>query len=270
MAERPSTPATLGPAVLSQVIDLIPRAERADGTPALGELAEELGIYYRVFAICQLADEGDAERLFQWLIHSALLRRHYLRTVGARPDAEPRYRRASFVDPLQDALCARQWKLAGQIGALQAPDWLERCEYEDDYCYGELLRQAAEHFPDDGKGVLRRWKKALQGGDDPRLSVAAAYLAKDAAAFEEALRSLVVHNERKAAELADPTTGSVLSSDYPFAPNRWVSIEGLAWLALAERDGLSVDYEVERCPRVARCSPSEPFEPRAYPNQRPD
>lgn len=268
MATRPTTPETLGPELVMHLGDLIPRAEAAEGTAALGEFAEELSIHYRAFGICVLADEADADVFFQWLIHSALTRRHYLATVGARGLGEPRYLRASFVDPLLDAVAARQWKLAGDIGRLSAPDWLEGQEYEDDFCYGDFLRKVvAQSEAGPIVDLLARWRRVLEGGGDPRLNVAEAFVAKDAGEFEVALRSLLQANERKAMEMADPTGGSILSSDYPFFPNRWVSVEGLALLAAAERAGIPVDFDLEACPRVARVAMSTPFRPRTYPNQ---
>ena len=266
MATRPTTPETLGPDLILHLDDVIPRAEESEGKPELGEWAEDISAHYRAVGICILANDADAEGCFSWLISSGLTRRHFLETVGASGAAEPQHMRISYVDPLLDAMAARQWKLAADIGRLSAPDWMEGVEYEDDFCYGEFLRRISGSPERDLQPLLARWRKSLEGGRDPRLNVAAAFAAKDSREYEAALRSLLQSNERKAEEMADPEGGSPQSSDYPFFPNRWISIEGLALLAAGERAGLSVDYELERCPRIARVAPAERFRPRVYPN----
>jgi hypothetical protein len=53
-------------------------------------------------------------------------------------------------------------------------------------------------------------------------------------------------------------------------PNRWISVEGLAWLAAAERAGIPTDFELERCPRAARTGDYAAYSPRGYPNQNLD
>lgn len=263
MAIRPSTPTILGPAIADHLADLIPRAQAAEGKAELGAYAEEICIHYRALGICVLSDEADPTVFFQWLIHSGLTWRHYLSTVGAK--GEPRFLRASFVDPVLDAMAAHQWKLAADIAKRSAQEWLEGQEYEDDFCYGDFLRRVCTGGEAGMAKLLSRWEGVLEGAIDRRLSVAQAFAAKDADAFEESLRSLLEESERQAMEMADPEGGSVLSSDYPFFPNRWISVEGLAWLAAAERHGLTAAYDLEGCPRIARSPGKLTFRPVAYP-----
>ena len=117
--------------------------------------------------------------------------------------------------------------------------------------------------------LLARWRGVLEGARDARLDVAEALVANDGPEFEAALRSLIRDKELKAAEDGDPLVGSALSSDFPFFPNRWVSVEGLALLAIAERR-LPVDYEVDACPRIARVAMKTSFQPVSYPYQKID
>jgi hypothetical protein len=272
MASRPTTPATLGPEIAMHIDDLISHIEAAEGKPELAILTEDLSIHYRALGICVLADDADPEVFFRWLIHSALTRRHYLKSVGTRGLGEPRGSRASLVDPLLDAVAARQWTLAADISAASSPSWLEGEEYEDDFCYGDFLRRALTEsaFGSETHALLARWRRALEGGRDDRFDVAVALVANDATEFEAAIRALIRNNELKAAEDGDPVLGSALSSDYPYFPNRWVSVEGLALLALAERRGLPVEYAVDACPDIARAPMQAPFQPVSYPYQRLD
>jgi hypothetical protein len=267
MPSRPVTPESLGPEILLHLEGTIPRAERNEGTAELGPIAEKLTEYYRALAICLLSDDLDVDGFFVWLLHAPVTWRHYLVSVGSKGLGEPEYLAASKVDPLLDAMAARQWKLAARLASLSSPTWLEGVEYEDDFCYGDFLRRVVTGAGTGMEGLLDRWQKVLEGGADPRLEVARAFHARDAAAFEEALRGLLDATEKKAMEMSDPISGTPRASDPPFMPNRWVSIEGLALLAAAERAGIPVDFELERCPRAARTGEYAAFQPRGYPNQ---
>jgi hypothetical protein len=267
MPSRPITPESLGPEILLHLEGTIPRAERSEGTAMLGPAAEKLTQYYRALAICVLADDLDVDGFFVWLLHSPLTWRHYLVSVGSKGVGDPRYLAASNVGPLLDAMAARQWKLAVRLGSLSSPTWLQGTEYEDDFCYGDFLRRVASESSAGLEALFLRWQKALEGGADPRLEVARAYHARDAAAFEEALRGLLEANEQRAMEMSDPINGTPVASDPPFMPNRWISIEGLALLAAAERAGIPVDFELEHCPRAVRTSQYAAFTSRGYPNQ---
>jgi hypothetical protein len=52
-----------------------------------------------------------------------------------------------------------------------------------------------------------------------------------------------------------------------FFPNRWVSIEGLALLAPGERRGLTIEDEIDACPRLARSDACAPCVARGYPQR---
>jgi hypothetical protein len=266
MSSSPLTPEALGPQIVSYLDWLVESAEQAEGTAELGPVIEDICVHYRALAICMFADDGNVDDLFHWLLHSPLARKHYLVTVHGQMLGEPRYARASFVDPVLDAVAARQWSLAAEISAFESSTWLEGEEYEDDFCYGAFLRCAITGSPTDA--VLGQWKRALEGGRDHRLAVAEALQSKAGTEFEQALRALLRANEAKARAMADPKNPSVLAEDFPFAPNRWMSIEGLALLALAERAGLLTHYELEGCPASARAASYAPFRSRAYPNLR--
>jgi hypothetical protein len=265
MPSRPVTPDSVGPEILLHLEGTIPRALRAEGTARLGAVAEKLSQYYRALAICLLADDLDVDQFFTWLLHSPLTWRHYLVSVGSK--GEPEYLAASKVDPLLDAMAARQWKLAARLASLTSPTWMEGIEYEDDFYYGDFLRRIATDNQAGVEALLLRWQKVLEGNPDPRLDVARSFHERDASAFEQALRDLLEATEKKAMELSDPIGGTPSASDPPFMANRWISIEGLAWLAAAERAGIPVEFDLERCPRAVRTDQYAAFSPRGYPNQ---
>ncbi len=264
MPEEPVTPFVLKEDLAAYVDFFTEVAEARVDPIKSGEEHEELSRYYRALGICLLSADADVEGFFHHLIQSALTRHHYLASVEASRGGDLRHRRASFIDPSFDAMAARQWKLAGDLFRLVAHTWTEGEEYEDDYCYAEAIRLFVANAPDGPGALLDRWRAVLDGGNDRRLDVAKALLARDEAAFRDALRSLIADEDAKATALSED--GSVLTDDPPFFPNRWVSVEGLALLALAERLGMNVAGLFPRCPPPARACPSAPFESSGYPN----
>jgi hypothetical protein len=261
------SPESLMPDLALAVEDLSERAERVDGKPELARYAGDLCENYRALAICVLASDGDVDRFFHFLLHSPLTRRRYLSTAGSLADAPAKSKKASDVGPLLDAVAARQWALAAEIANLTFGQWVEDAEYEEDYCHGEYWRRKCLESGKDEFALLKRWETALEGGKDPRLDVARAFNAKDRPEFVEALAAFLSHNDATAAALANPLGGSALAEDPTFEPNRWVSIEGLAWLAIADRAGMILGEEFEGCPRIARTDQYAPFKPFAYPNR---
>jgi hypothetical protein len=241
-------------------------AKNAEDTEGFGEQAEDLCVHYRAMAICLLVSEGDVDAFFHWLLHSPIMRKFFLARARAENLATSRHVGASFVDPVLDAVAARQWKLATDICALASPTWMEGFEYEDDFCYGDFIRRIVCQQTDGFDDLFARWHASLEGGHDTRLVVAKALRAGEASDFESNLRTLLAEREEKARAIADPLKRSILADELPFYPNRWVSIDGLALLALAERQGIIVDDEINACPRMVRTGEYAPFLPRAYPD----
>ncbi len=232
----------------------------------MGKVCEDFSAYYRALGICLLSGYADVDGFFHHVVQSALTRRHYLQGIQRLGGGEPGYRRASFIDPVLDAIAARQWHLADEIVHSVSHAWLEGEEYEDDFCYAEFLRRI---LTEGGAGVdelLARWEKALEGGVDLRLGVAKAIHARDQVAFSEALTRLLDAKDAEARRIADPIKGSMLASDLTFFPNRWVSVEGLALLALGERQGLGPLGEFSACPPLARGKGFAAFQPLGFPN----
>jgi len=265
MPAEPVTPEALKEDLVAYVDFVTEVAEARVDPVKFGEECEELSRYYRALGICQLSGDADVDGFFHHLIQSALTRRHYLEAAQAAGGGEPRYRRASFLDPAFDAMAARQWKLAGELFGLVAHTWTEGEEYEDDFCYAEVIRRLVTEDPAGPEPVLARWQEVLEGGDDGRLEVARGLVAGDGAAFSEALATHLSAEDAKARTIADPEDGCVLADDLPFFPNHWVSLEGLALLALGGRRGLDLPDIFRACPPPARAGVFGPFRSPGYP-----
>lgn len=231
----------------------------------LGNVCEEFSTHYRALGICMLSENADVDGFFHHLIQSALTRRHYLQGVRAGGGGEPRYRRASFIDPVLDAIAAHQWQLATDIFALVSHEWLQGEEYEDDFAYADFLRRLLTQSSAGIDPLLEHWARVLEGGEDLRLDVAKALHTRDVDAFGDALRRLLRTKEAEARAMADPVDGSLLADDATFFPNRWVSIEGLALLTIAGRLGIEPPDEFQACPPLARAGEFGPFQSRGYP-----
>jgi hypothetical protein len=266
MPTGPVSPSSLIEDIADAIEFFVEVAEERQDFRTIGKVCEELSEHYRALGICLLSRDADVDAFFHHLIQSALTRRYYLQGVAAVGGGEPRHRRASFLAPAFDAMAARQWKLAAEIFANSADKWTEGEEYEDDFCYADFVRRAATGANDGIDDLLEHWEEVLEGGLDLRLDMARALHARDGAAFADALRVVIEGDEAIARELADPTSGSLRSEEETFFPNRWISVEGLALLALAERIGMPIADEIPACPSLARGMDFSAFRSLGYPS----
>jgi hypothetical protein len=265
MAEKGVTPGDAAEALREHVDFLDEVTDSNQRITLLGKVCEQYGGCYRGLGICALSGEGDVESFFHFLIQSAVTRRHYLVESRKAGGGEAYHRRASFVEPVLDAMATRQWKLLEAIFAEVSHDFMEGEEYEDDFAYAEFLRREFSGARD-VDALFERWEEVLEGGADPRLDVARALHARDAAAFDETLRALLASVDSRQRAMLDPETGSALVEEPTFFPNRWVSVEGLALLAFAERLGIPVEGEYPGCPALVRGQRVPPFFSRGFPN----
>ena len=246
---------------------LIDTAERQKSAAHLGKLSSELARHYRALGICALLLEADVGGFFTWLLHAALARRHYLRRCAREGLGGDRWQRASFADPFLDVVAVGAWDVARQIAAVSPADWLNGSEYEDDFCHARFLALLADPAADRGAlaAVLDRYERALEGGQDVRLEVDRALLARDGAAFRAAFAALLAERAAKLRELADPKRDAIQAHDYCFEPNRLVFVAGLALLRYAEREGIATEPEYPACPGLARGRWDGTFKPIAWP-----
>ena len=262
---RPIDPAALGADISEHLNFLIEAALARSTFDKLGKITEELSLHYRALGICVLVSEDDSDAFFHWLIQSAVTRRYYLVGVDREGGGQLVHRRASFVDPVLDAVAAHQWPLATQLCNLASATWLKGEEYEDDFLYGDFWRAALNGEMERQRSIAKRWREVLEGQQDRRLDLVDAFLSADKDATGAKLRDLLDEAEQKAKKTADLKADSIAADEYTFFPNRWVSVEGLAWLALTEARGLPLEGGFSACPESIRKAQYAPFEPLAYP-----
>jgi hypothetical protein len=266
MPYGPVTPTSAKEELADYIGLLTDAAEARHDLAKMGKVCEDFSTHYRALGICLLSEDADVDGFFHYLVQSALTRRHYLQGIQRLGGGEPCYRRASFIDPAFDAIAAQQWRLAADIFGCVSHTWLEGEEYEDDYCYAEFIRRQVIENGAGAEQLLSHWNGVLEGGADRRLDVAKALHARDVTAFYESLTSLLNAKEAEARAIADPLSGSVRADELIFFPNRWVSVEGLALLAIANRQGLDLQEDFLACPPLARAGRFSNFLSRGYPN----
>lgn len=246
---------------------LIDVAAHQTSAAALGKLCTNIARHYRAMGVYDLLMHADVDGFYYGLIQSGLTRLHYLRRCaeeGLHGDPE---QAAGVADPLLDAIAADQLRLAEEIARLAADDWMKGYEYEDDFAYARFIGQlVAEDGPEPMRATLDRFARALEGQYAPRLTVCEALLDRDQDGFDEGFADLVTAHVDRMEAVADPVEDSALAQEYTFEANRWVFVEGLALLRLAERRGLATEAEYDRCPSTARRPPTKPFVPASFPN----
>jgi hypothetical protein len=155
----------------------------------------------------------------------------------------------SYANPLLDAIACQYWDGVAAIADASRTSWNPDYEYEDDFLYVRFLIEfGLRRDRGAGKRSVERYEEVLDGPPDARLEVCRALLDGDAGAFDEGLvRLLDERDERIQGLIVRGTIGDDAA--------RWlahVSVEGLALLAIAEREGLETAEHYLHCPAIAR------------------
>ena len=255
--------------LLSYANMLIETAIAQDSVVSMGKLCNDISSHYRAIGLCGLLLHADTDLYFHALIQSALTRKYYLDRCIAENHLSDPARKSSFVAPFLDAVAANQFTLASQIADLSTDAWLEGYEYEDDFAYAAFLHEFIlfnATSRDKLQGILDRFERALEGNADPRFELCKALLSANEIQFEEAYYDLLNEHDNRMSEIADPKLDSSLAKEYTFEPNRWIFVEGLAMLRIADKLELHTEREYKYCPSIARMSDYAPFVPQAFPN----
>lgn len=216
----------------------------------LGELTQTLCRKSRTLAILALTARSDPTLFAQNLIRSALARRTYLQRLRNEGVQDDHHSASARLDPLFDAIAAADFELASEIVALSRTEWLDGSEYEDDFCYAQLIHglvtgslEAAAAEP-----LFERFETVLDGQTSARLDICRAIYAGDQAEFEKCFEALIEDRERQIQadkdrfEMEDPEVLAL----------RLIFVEGYAILKLAEKRGLKAEDEYSLCPSIGR------------------
>jgi hypothetical protein len=166
----------------------------------------------------------------------------------------------SRTDAIFDCIVGGDWALATEIRDLSPQEWTVDGEYQEDYCYHSLIHAyVAAVVRRTGLESAGDWRLRLETVvadlpesviDVARLELCTGFLSGDRDGFWTAFERLVEISGGAAAAvpLAD---GRVF--EFPWlAADRYVSIELLAWMALARSRGFRPPQpEYARCPSAA-------------------
>lgn len=220
----------------------------------VGELSLTVGHKLRSLAIMALVSKNERLIFGQNLIRSGRIRLDYLVRIR-REGLDNEYHSASGrIEGLMDAIAASDLELGRQIVSVSRNSWLQDAEYEDDFCYAQLIHgilQGADKTA--GEAIIDQFEKVLDGKPNPRLDVCRALLNQDQTAFEQAFRELLLDREAKIA--ADKARFQLEEPEV--MAQRLIYIEGLAVLRLATLLGLQTETDYLFCPAIARLT--QPF-----------
>jgi hypothetical protein len=223
----------------------------------MGSICLDLAEKFRSLAIICLLAKGNCDLFYHHLIRAGQTWKKYLERVHHEQAFEDHHFCSARFEPLLDAIVALDLTLARYIVKLSPREFREGHEYEDDYCYAQILaRWIAEPAQDqDVPPLLERFAAYIEHQPNARLALCRALADRDQGAFDDAFadsllaRDLEIEAAKERGQLEEPHV----------IAERRVFVEGLAILRLAERRGLRTEREYRYCPWLARVPMRTPF-----------
>ncbi len=223
----------------------------------LGKLSQDLAQKFRALAIMQLLSEASTDLFLHNLMRAGRVRVAYLSRLAKEGISDDFFQGAGRYGSLFSSIAASDWAIAAEIASLSPTDIVPG-EYEDDACVawivGLLVKDAGageEAF----EGLFKRFRAYLELAPDARLEVLDAIVRRDQGAFDAAFPGVIaafesdIRKAKQRRQLEEPVTLAL----------REVSVDGLAYLRLAERRGLTTMGEYPYCPSLARAPMRVPF-----------
>jgi hypothetical protein len=211
------------------------------------EHGEAIVLQLHLIATVTLLADGNAQGFFLNLCRMGENWRRLMVLLRGRGMAPPSARRNTA---LLATLAAGHFPLAAALAEVSATPRQED-DYEDEYLWASLLQELARPSasPEQMERLLAALEQVGEQAYGHRAAVVHALLARDerafVSAFEAAQLDQELDTEKRARAFGTPVT--------PFAPHRFLWLEGLALLRLAERAGLACDdTEWRLCPPLAR------------------
>ena len=228
----------------------------------LGPLCEELCVLFRTAGSGALLLELDVDRFHHMLIRSGLTRVFLLQQTAPEEKELSRFCKITKANGFFDSVAANRFDVAEKITVLSPQKWMERYEYEDDYCYILFLHNMIIGGEKSlKKKIIDRFEKILEGESSPKHDVCYALFKQDNQYFDDAFSDLIdlwtdeIEFQKK----------SISRNEVEFAAARHIYIEGLALLRIAEMVGIETQDEYQYCPKEARLPMRTPFPNTGFP-----
>lgn len=221
----------------------------------MGELASEVCRKLRTIAISVLSVHATVNTFYHDLIRSGLVRERYLTRCKEENHLTDHHRSSGWSAALMDTIAAGEFELARRIAELSPSEFNPGHEYEDDYCYAQLIFHIIGAGKIETSEVLGRFSAYAEDEPNARLDLIRSLLDGHQTAFEKAFEKLLEEHEGRIA--AEMELGRF--EDLHINADRRMFIEGLAMLRLASMCGLATEDEYLFCPHMARLPMTQPF-----------
>ncbi len=222
----------------------------------LGDLCDELSTKFRALGIMVLLAEANSDLFLHSLMRSAQVRIAYYEAMHRHGMTDDFFMSAGHYQPVLDALASGDVGLVHHIAALSPQD-IRPGEYPDDHYHAQILfRLASNTVPttSDFTPLLDAYANEV-ASFCPRLSLLRSLIARDQSEFDTAFSEFIDEVDTAIAkdiERSQHETPVVLAQ-------RAVSVEGLAMLRLATKQGLTTERETLYCPSLARTPLTRPL-----------
>jgi len=216
---------------------------------------ERVLLLLHVIAAATLLVDGNPQGFFLNLCRMAENQRRLTALLLSRRELPPPARKNAG---LLAALAAGDFKLADALATISGtPPQPE--DYEDEHLWATILQHFARLVPLPAaatESLVGRLEALGSKELGSRCAIARALLAGNARDFAEAFEVARLEyeeiTEKRAADFTTPVTA--------FAPHRFLWLEGLALLRLAERAGIApAEMELRYCPALARLPMTEKY-----------
>lgn len=226
----------------------------------LGDLSLEVSCKLRTLAILAILAEASTDGFVHSCTRAARARKLYLQRLKDEGVDRDHHFVSGCYEPLLDAIAAGDMLLVQEIDRLSPADFRPPDEYEDDYCYAQLLQRLCRNpVPEaEFEPLLERFESYLDGDNNPRLPVCRALVERDEDGFEHAFEEFLVALGQI---IQDKIDDGGYVEDVHFFAQRHISIEGLALLRIADVRGIPTESDYLYCPSLARLPASRPCPP---------
>ncbi|WP_339720037.1 Imm49 family immunity protein [uncultured Paraglaciecola sp.] len=220
-----------------------------------GDLVNKLIDQTQALAIMVLLVRGNSDIFIHNLIRAALIRKRFLSELLAADKTQVYHQCSGRIHGFISAVAAQDFHLARDLVQLTPTDFQNTMEYEEDYCYAQLLYHlVAQHLNAiQIESLIARHDELT--GESVRTDVIRGILQKDANNFEDAFEALIVEQEElieKNIKRGQLDTPEVLA-------HRKVFIEGIALINLAKIHGIKITTHYQFCPANSLVAMTAPF-----------
>lgn len=228
----------------------------------LGPLCDELNIFYRTCGIAAILIDLDSDKFYHMLIRSGYTRLFLLEQFSGEHKMESRFCKITRSNGLFDSIAANRIDIAKEIADLSPMKWNKKFEYEDDYCFILFIHEMIKN-PENNilEFILQRFKGILANQSSSKYDVCFSLLERDDSSFDQSFMAMLNDWENE----LDRQAKSIGRNEVEFSTAKYVYIQGLALLKMAEKLGIKTKDEYLFCPKEARMKLVKPFPENGYP-----